>query len=69
MLKFYVATTQMLRTYVVHDQRGVTAIEYGLIAGLVAALLIFVLSTTGTSLNDILNGIANAVGDAADTVR
>ncbi len=65
MLKFYVAATQMFRKYLVDDERGVTAIEYGLIAGLVAVLLIGALTLTGNSLNTIFNAIATEVQGAA----
>jgi pilus assembly protein Flp/PilA len=32
----------------VRDERGATAIEYGIIAGLMAAVLVSIFSTTGT---------------------
>lgn len=69
MLKFYVTVTQMLRNYLFNDKRGVTAIEYGLIAGLVAIVIIVALTNTGNSLNRIFEAISNAVGNAANQIN
>ncbi len=48
------------------DQTGVTAIEYGLIAGLISVVIIAVITTVGTDLanlfNDVARGITNASG-------
>ncbi len=43
------------------NERGVTAIEYGLIAGLVSIAIIGALTLLGTNLADIFNRIATAV--------
>ena len=46
--------------------RGVTSIEYALIAALIALAIVVAISATGTNLgmlyNDILISIANALG-------
>ena len=47
------------------DQRGATAIEYGLIAGLVAIALVAVLRLTGASLVAIFTSIERTVRSAA----
>jgi len=39
------------------DERGVSAIEYGLIAGLVAAGLVAILTTLGTDLKGVFSAI------------
>ncbi len=39
MLQLYVCFKEMIRKYLVEDQRGVTAIEYGLIAAVIVVAL------------------------------
>jgi pilus assembly protein Flp/PilA len=41
------------------DNRGVTALEYGLIAALIAVAIIGAVSTLGYRLADTFNGVAN----------
>ena len=41
------------------DSRGVTAIEYGLIAALIAVAAVTVMTTVGTNLSSTFNTIAN----------
>ena len=41
------------------DERGVTALEYGLIAGLVAVVIITGITALGTSLNGIFGTVAS----------
>ncbi len=43
------------------DERGATAIEYGLIAGLIAVVIITALTQIGTALNTKFNNIANGL--------
>ncbi len=40
------------------DEKGVTALEYGLIAALIAVVIITAVSTLGTNLGSTFNGIA-----------
>lgn len=40
------------------DEKGVTAIEYGLIAALIAVVIIAGTSLVGTNLNELFNRIA-----------
>ena len=50
------------------DRRGVTALEYGLLAAIIAASLIGVLPTFGSDLRDLFNNVAvkiNAVGGSS----
>lgn len=42
----------------VADRSGVTAIEYGLIAGLIAVVIIAAVTTVGTSLSSKFNAVA-----------
>ena len=44
------------------DERGVTAMEYGLIAALIAVVIIAALTTIGTSLSAKFQSIATALG-------
>jgi pilus assembly protein Flp/PilA len=45
----------------VRDESGVTAIEYGLIAGLIAVVIIVAVTTIGTSLNDKFTSVGTAL--------
>ena len=51
------------------DDSGVTAVEYGLIAGLMAALLVGVMSVFGEQLKRLFSAISDQIGNAADSVR
>ena len=43
------------------NEKGVTAIEYGLIAALIAVVIITVLTTIGTNLNTKLTSVAGGL--------
>jgi pilus assembly protein Flp/PilA len=43
------------------DQSGVTAIEYGLIAGLIAVVIIVAVQSVGTKVEGTFNQIASAL--------
>jgi pilus assembly protein Flp/PilA len=43
------------------DERGVTAIEYGLITALVAVAIITVISLVGTNLSGVFNTLATTL--------
>lgn len=47
------------------DRRGVTALEYGLIAALIAGVIIGGVTLVGTNLNTKFSAIAAAVGTTA----
>ncbi|MDN0085047.1 Flp family type IVb pilin [Crenobacter sp. SG2305] len=51
---------EMLKRFI-RDERGVSAIEYGLIAGLIAAGLVGVLTTLGGDIKDLFTSIGNAL--------
>ena len=55
--------SQMKRLFVrfVKDEAGVTAIEYGLIAGLISVLIIAAVTLIGTQLNAVFAAIAAAL--------
>jgi pilus assembly protein Flp/PilA len=41
------------------DERGVTAIEYGLIAALIAVAIIIGVTSVGTNVNDTFENVAS----------
>jgi pilus assembly protein Flp/PilA len=47
------------------EEDGVTAIEYGLIAGLIAIVIILSLNALGTSLNGFYTRVAGELDTAA----
>jgi pilus assembly protein Flp/PilA len=44
-----------------HDESGVTAIEYGLIAALIAVVIITAVTTVGTDLKATFNAVGTAL--------
>jgi len=65
MFKYDTSAKEKVLHYLIADQRGATAIEYGLIAGLIAAVLVAILKATGTTLTNIFITIERAVRLAA----
>lgn len=53
-----------LLTELLKDESGVTAIEYGLIAGLIAVAIISALNTLGLTLSNTFNKVAEEVANA-----
>ncbi len=49
---------------ILRDERGATAIEYGLIAALVSVAAIAALTAMGTSLDDMFSTVANKLDEA-----
>ena len=49
------------------DEKGVTALEYGLIAALIAVVIITAVSTLGTNLSSTFNGISSHFGTTGIT--
>jgi|HubBroStandDraft_5_1064220.scaffolds.fasta_scaffold5653706_1 pilus assembly protein Flp/PilA len=45
----------------INSERGVTAIEYGLIASLIAVSIVGVVTLVGTKLTNSFNSVANAL--------
>ena len=48
----------------VRDERGVTAIEYGLIAGLISVVILVSVTAIGTSLDALFVQISTALAGA-----
>ena len=51
-----------LATRFLRDDRGATAIEYGLIASLIAVAIITILGTLGTNLSTTFSKVSAQVG-------
>lgn len=49
------------------DERGVTAIEYGLIAALIAVVIIVAVTAVGTSLQEVFNTISSQLSGAVSS--
>ncbi|MDD2860726.1 MAG: Flp family type IVb pilin [Acidiphilium sp.] len=47
-----------------NDKRGVTALEYGLIASLIAVAIITILTTVGGDLNNVFSKISGSLNTA-----
>ena len=58
--------SQMKKLFVrfVKDESGVTAIEYGLIAGLISVVILVSVTAIGTSLQGLFTTIATALAGA-----
>ena len=55
---------RMIRTLMFHllkDEKGATAIEYGLIAALISVAIITAVTAVGTNLNSTFNSVASAL--------
>lgn len=50
-----------------HDEEGVTAIEYGLIAALIAVVIIAGAALVGENLNALFNAIGNCLENPSAT--
>lgn len=70
--KTYIATTETIRRFK-QDHKGVTAIEYGLIAVVMAAFIVFAFSDSTDSfvgtLKEKFNSLKGSVGTATPTFK
>ncbi len=51
-----------------NDESGVTAIEYGLIAGLMSALLVVVLGTFSDKLKELFDAISEKIDETTTSI-
>lgn len=58
--EFYVKTKLALESYK-NDERGVTAIEYGLIAAGIAVAILTAVNLVGTNLTALFNEVAGEI--------
>jgi pilus assembly protein Flp/PilA len=61
------AAVASLRRRLRHDDRGATAVEYGLMVALIAAVIAGVVFTLGHSLHDKFQGVNNCITTASPT--
>lgn len=55
--------------FLLKDESGATAVEYGLIVGVMAAILVTVLGLFGDNLTELFEAIAEKLSDAAQDVK
>jgi len=61
MLNYFVARASTLVQRLNRDERGATAVEYGLMVALIAAVIIGAVTLIGTNLNNLFNTVAGAL--------
>jgi len=61
MLNYSVALTSFLTQRLVRDDRGATAVEYGLMVALIAAVIVVAVTLIGTNLDSVFTTVANAI--------
>lgn len=61
MLKLYVALQAQLVGLLNREDRGATAVEYGLLVGLIAVVIIAAVVIVGTKLNGLFTSIGNSL--------
>ncbi len=54
-------TRLMLMTKLIGDKKGVTALEYALIAALIAVVIIGAVSLLGSSVSGVFSKVANTI--------
>jgi len=57
MLKYFVALTNRLA--LLNEDRGATAVEYGLLVALIAAVIVATVATLGTKINSAFQTVLN----------
>jgi len=58
-------TMQRLYAYLLairHEERGATAVEYGMLVALIAAVIVAVVVTLGTQINSAFTSISSKLG-------
>jgi pilus assembly protein Flp/PilA len=61
MCKYYVALVSTFAQRLGRDERGATAVEYGLMVALIAAVIITAVTLLGTNLAALFNTVAGAI--------
>ena len=61
MLKFVVFLQNFLAESLHRDDRGATAVEYGLMVALIAAVIITIVTTLGTKLVTMFTSVSGAL--------
>jgi pilus assembly protein Flp/PilA len=63
MLRQYILLQTMLRSR--RDERGATAVEYGLMVALIAVAIIVAVTLIGTNLTSMFNSVGSKLGVTA----
>ena len=61
MLKYFVALQSFVAQRLGRDDRGATAVEYGLMVALIAAVIIGAVTLLGGNLNTLFTNVAGAI--------
>jgi pilus assembly protein Flp/PilA len=61
MLRFFVLAQNFLAESLRRDDRGATAVEYGLMVALIAAVIVGVVTVLGTTLQGVFQTVVNAI--------
>lgn len=61
MLKYFVSMESFLIQRLGRDDRGATAVEYGMIVALIAAVIVTTVATLGTQIDAAFTKIVNAL--------
>ena len=64
-MRKYVRSVMSLKT----DRRGVTAVEYGIVAALIATGLVTAVTSVGTQLSTVFQNLAETLGAAKPTTK
>lgn len=59
MLKLFVSASNFLSAPLRRDDRGATAVEYGLLVALIAAVIIGIVTILGTKIADAFSSVSN----------
>jgi len=59
MYTFHLRAAEFFRRLLTRDDRGATAVEYGLIVALIAAVIIAVVALLGTAVSSAFNNIVS----------
>jgi pilus assembly protein Flp/PilA len=61
MLKSVVATTNFLNALLFRNEKGATAVEYGLIVALIAAVIVVVVALLGSQIHGAFCSVSNSL--------
>jgi pilus assembly protein Flp/PilA len=61
MLKYFVYMQNLVARQLSGDDRGASAVEYGLLVALIAAVIVTAVTLIGTNLTSVFNKVANAI--------
>jgi pilus assembly protein Flp/PilA len=64
MLRIYIAAMDLLASVtgrIERNEKGATAVEYGLMVALIAGVIILAVATLGNNLRDLFNTVANKI--------